>query len=112
MSSQVPAGPRRRPLARAAYPPTAVALTGAGVAIGAADHSVVLAVVLGALGGAFRMSLAAPRAGPRAPPPPARPCPGGGARAVAAVCPPGVGRRDPLRPGGPRRARRPPAGAL
>lgn len=48
-------------LVRAAVSPTAAAATAAGVAIGAADHSVVLAVVLGAAGWLGRMAVAVGR---------------------------------------------------
>jgi hypothetical protein len=62
MASNLPVVSTRHRLARAAISPSGAVLTGAGVAIGVLDHSVVVAVVLGVVGWGLRMSVAALRA--------------------------------------------------
>src|ERR1700722_19916527 len=62
---RLPPAARSRTLARAATSPTAIVLTGAGVAIGVAAHSIIRAVVLGACGRAGRMAVALARSARR-----------------------------------------------
>jgi hypothetical protein len=65
MLQRLPEPVRHPSVARAAVSPSAIVLTGGGVAIGAAEHSIVLAVVLGVVGWSARMVAAVVRSARR-----------------------------------------------